>query len=366
MGAVAGSIPHLVSRAKQSGIKMEKEELLNQLRQAIASGSLDSAELKQTISQAKQERQEYLRRTPERILHSFSTGEEKESHIKFRRNPETGEIVIHTADRFAHAVLQSQALRQEHDSGALKFHVGASSDKGLKEGWHYRISISGDDKKALARVYKSLQLLEENYPRFKEYGKEVEAPQPPPIEKPKPQPIKEETRKPVDLPPQENRWGWRKALAAVAATVATGLGTLLYHQGRNEEKPTPPAIVAPVDTPKQPDTMEVLGGLMNRFWEQNTSEFKPSADGSKRLRTAEDLKAEVIRLYGEDIKRWGSEYAAGEAKTRGGYKPTSLEDYLSYKLTEATHLDKSKTGWWHQVGGDHPTAHSKPQGRGGR
>ena len=310
---------------------------------------------------------EYRQKTPQRILHAFQEGEDNHSAVKFRHNPETGEIVIHTSNHFAHAVLQSQALRQEHDSGALQFRVGASSDKSLKEGWHYRVSISGDDKKALARVYKSLQLLEEKYPRFKEYGKVVEAPQPQPIEKPKPQPINEETRKPVNLPSQENRWGWRKALAAVAATVATGLGTLLYYQGRNEEKPTPPPpIVAPVDAPKQPDTMEVLDGLMNRFWEENTSEPKPSADGRNRLMSAEDLKAEVMRLYGDKIKIWGEEYAKGEPKTGGGYKPTSLEDYLSYKLTEATHLDKSKTGWWHQVGGDHPTAHSKPQGRGGR
>lgn len=159
-------------------------------------------------------------------------------------------------------------------------------------------------------------------------------------------------------------WGWKKTLTTIGAAVV-GLGAL-FSNCRQQEKLEKPEPAAAVVIPKEPDTNAAIDSLMNRFWDQKPFEFKPSADGSKRLRTAEDLKAEVIKLYGEDIKRWGSEYAAGETKTRGGYKPTSLEDYLSYKLTEATHLDKSKTGWWHQVGGDHPTAHSKPQGRGGR
>lgn len=348
---------------------MEKHYLLSQLQQAIASGFLGTAELEYSIAQAKTERQEYLRRTPERILHAFSMGEEKESHIKYRRDPKTGEIVIHTSDRFAHAALQSQALRQEHDSGALEFHVGHSKDKSAKQGWHYRISISGKDEKALGRVYKSLQLLSKKHARFEEYGEPVAKAEPPkPVATPSSEEPKPPQPKPVAEPtPQKNGWGWKHSLTSMAATAATGLTTLLF-MGKKvpEAAPQPvPVAIAP-DAPKEQDMGKAVNNLSTRYWRENRSEVKMSADGRKRLMSAEDLQAEIMQVYGKDIERWHQEYSSGSPNTRGGYKPKSYEDYLSYKLTEATHRDKSKTGWWHQVGGDHPTAHSKPQGRGGR
>ena len=127
---------------------------LDILRRDIASGAISPRQAEKVIADAEKERREYVRHMPERILKAFTyaideKGQEIEdghSNIKFRLNPETGEIVIHTSNRHAHALLHAQALRREHDAGLLKFDVGAQKDPGTKDGWHYRIAIKGDAK----------------------------------------------------------------------------------------------------------------------------------------------------------------------------------------------------------------------------
>jgi hypothetical protein len=141
-----------------------------------------------------EQQREYWKKTPQRILDAFEYDND-ESRVRFRQDPKTGEIVIHTSNRFAHAVLEANPLRQEHNEGTLKFDVGSQKDDSIQNGWHYRIAIKGDEN-ALKRVYKSLQLLSKHQDRFVQYGEIAPTK---PIEPPKkakptptPTPLKEE------------------------------------------------------------------------------------------------------------------------------------------------------------------------------
>lgn len=176
------------------------DDLLKQLQQAIKEGRIsadqvhDATHATTAAMKAEQDLKDYRARTPSRLLQAFEyTGDEpvrdKQGHVhpaldrtspvKFTRKPD-GEIVIHTSSRFAHAILESQSLRQEHDSGALQFHVGAQKDNS-EQGWHYRISIKAGagHEKDLDRVYRSLKTLEgveKLNGRFQEYGVTKAAP----------------------------------------------------------------------------------------------------------------------------------------------------------------------------------------------